>query len=79
MSKKTDELRKIHAVRLVDAGTIACGPYRRGVIYPVGDELSLEEANRLVEVKGFEALTAAQVAAAEKAAADKDNAAAGEG
>jgi len=66
-TKTAAPLKTIFAVRLETPGARACGPYLSGEIYKVGDDgLSNEEANRLVNVKSFTAMTTAQVAAAEK-------------
>lgn len=41
-------------IRLERPGVQACGPYRRGVDYTVGEGgLTVETAERLVNVKGF--------------------------
>lgn len=72
MSEQTQEseapvLKNIFAIRLELPGVRACGPYKAGNIYKIGEDgLDKEEANRLVDVKGFAALTSAKVTAAEK-------------
>ena len=74
-TKKTEtvpELKPIVAVCLETPGVKACGQFKHGKVYKVGGDLSLEEAHRLVDVKGFKKLSAAQVTAAEKAAVDKE-------
>lgn len=53
-SKKQVELKKIKAIQLKTEGVLACGKYKAGVVYKVGqDDLTNEEANRLVSHKGF--------------------------
>lgn len=66
--EKKAPLTSIVAVRLETPGVKACGQFKHGEVYKVGDDLALEEAHRLVDVKGFKKLSAAQVIAAEKEA-----------
>lgn len=37
------------------AGIIACGPYRAGVVYRVPEDIDADTAQRLIDVKGFDA------------------------
>lgn len=43
----------IRAIRLDRAGAKRCGQFERGTVYRVPDDVTLEEAHRLVSVKGF--------------------------
>lgn len=63
MDEQTKPLRKIAGVRLDTSGVRKVGPYEAGKVYPVGDELSLAEAHRLVDAKGFTELTRADLTA----------------
>lgn len=49
------ELRKGSVIRLQRPGVRACGPWRHGVEYTVGEEggPDLKRAENLVRVKGF--------------------------
>ncbi|MBD3609379.1 MAG: hypothetical protein HUJ30_02415 [Gammaproteobacteria bacterium] len=52
--KEKKSLRKIKAIRLEKEGVKAVGPYKAGEVYKVGEgDLTLAEANRLVDAKGF--------------------------
>lgn len=46
-------LKPIKAVRLVRDGVKRCGPYLAGRDYRVPEDVSLEEAHRLIGAKGF--------------------------
>lgn len=78
--KKQDKpapLAPIAAVRLERDGVKACGRFKRGEVYRVPGDLTLEEAHRLVRVKGFTRLSEADVAKLE-AEKEKDASTAGE-
>jgi len=65
MAKQSD---KLAAVRMDRPGVVACGPYRAGQVYEVGDDLSESEARRLVNVKGFTPLYASDLKGGDKPA-----------
>jgi len=56
-SKKTEKektLKPIKAIKFDRKGVIACGKYKAGKIYIVGEDgLTNEEAHRLITNKGF--------------------------
>lgn len=57
----TKESNKIAAIRLELPGVKACGKYKAGVTYKVGqgaNEVDEKEARRLIEIKGFKAVKA---------------------
>lgn len=60
--KPTEALAPIVAIRLDAPGVKACGRFKAGQVYRVPGELSLEEAHRLVRIKGFSRLSEADLA-----------------
>lgn len=49
------EPKTLNAIVCHRAGIIACGPYRAGVVYRVPEDIDADTAQRLIDVKGFEA------------------------
>lgn len=55
MKKEPKTPNTLGAIVCRRAGIIACGPYRASVVYRVPEDIDADTAQRLIDVKGFEA------------------------